>query len=80
MARASCEGANFETCTISTFGFSLLIADGWKTTAGDPVVPGFTFKLEVLQEIEQIAMLFKYFPSALVLVKMRIVTQLCPLR
>lgn len=52
MARASCEGANFETCTISTFDFGLLITDGWKTTDGDPVVLGFTFELEVLQEIE----------------------------
>jgi hypothetical protein len=60
MARASCERGNFEM-SIRTLGVMLLIADGWKITAGDPVVLGFIF---VFEEMEQIAMLFKYFQSA----------------
>lgn len=63
MARASCERGNSETCTICASGFSLPIGDGWTTTAGDPVVLGFTFEMEVSKEMEQIAVLFIYFQS-----------------
>lgn len=43
MARASCKRGSFETSTIYTLGVMLLIADGWKIVAGDPVVLGFIF-------------------------------------
>lgn len=60
MVRASCERGNFEM-SIRTLGVMLLIDDGWKITAGDPVVLGSLF---VLEKMEQIAMLFKYFQSS----------------
>lgn len=42
MTRASRERGNFQTRTLC---LCLLIANGWETTAGDPVVLGFTFEL-----------------------------------
>jgi hypothetical protein len=70
MARASCERGNSKTCTICAYIFGLLIGDGWETTAGDPVVLGFTFDMEVSKEMEQIVVLFRYFQSTPALVKL----------
>lgn len=46
MARASREMGKQEVCVTCALGIGLLIADGRKTIAGDPVVFGFTFELK----------------------------------